>query len=90
MEKRIDLQNFDDDILRPRGRGRLSESKGREFDRDRYELARVGKEQVLKVNGSSEFRNFVLTVLATFWVAFDDGSLLWTDVYLGNLACVST
>ncbi|KNG52136.1 amino acid permease [Stemphylium lycopersici] len=87
MEKRIDLQNFDDDILRPRGRGRLSESKGREFDRDRYELARVGKEQVLKVNGSSEFRNFVLTVLATFWVAFDDGSLLWTDVYLGNLAC---
>lgn len=50
MEKRIDLQGFDDDILRARGKSSISESKGnQEFDRDRYELARVGKQQVLKV-----------------------------------------
>jgi choline transport protein len=49
MEKRIDLQTFGDDHLRARGKDSMSESKGQEFDRDRYELARVGKEQVLKV-----------------------------------------
>jgi hypothetical protein len=49
MEKRIDLQTFGDDALRARGKDSISESKGQEFDRDRYELARVGKEQVLKV-----------------------------------------
>jgi len=89
MEKRIDLQNFDDVILRSRGRGMLSESKGQEFDRDRYELARVGKEQVLKVSRRPEIRDANLTVIATFWIGVDDGSLLWIDVYLGNLACVS-
>lgn len=50
MEKQIDLQTFDRDVLRNRtGKDSLSEAKGQEFDRDRYELARVGKEQVLKV-----------------------------------------
>jgi choline transport protein len=49
MEKRVDLQTFDDAVLRARGQGSLSESKGQDFDRDRYELARVGKQQVLKV-----------------------------------------
>jgi hypothetical protein len=49
MEKSIDLQTFDDNVLRARGRGSVSESKGHDFDRDRYELARVGKQQVLKV-----------------------------------------
>jgi choline transport protein len=50
MEKRIDLQTFDDDIVRARGNGSISEAKGKqEFDKDRYELARVGKQQVLKV-----------------------------------------
>ena len=49
MEKHIDLQAFDGDILRNRGKDSISEVKGQEFDRDRYELARVGKEQVLKV-----------------------------------------
>ncbi|CAO2652761.1 Nn.00g021720.m01.CDS01 [Neocucurbitaria sp. VM-36] len=47
MEKGIDLQTFDDD-LRARNKGSISESKGQDFDRDRYELARVGKQQVLK------------------------------------------
>ncbi|KAJ4362981.1 hypothetical protein N0V83_010098 [Neocucurbitaria cava] len=47
MEKRIDLQTFDDD-LRARNKGSISESKGQDFDKDRYELARVGKQQVLK------------------------------------------
>jgi hypothetical protein len=49
MEKRMELQAMDDDVLRARGKGSISEMKGQEFDRDRYELARVGKEQVLKV-----------------------------------------
>ena len=49
MEKRIDLQAFDDDVLRTRAKGSVSESKGQAFDNDRYELARVGKQQVLKV-----------------------------------------
>ncbi|XP_014552009.1 hypothetical protein COCVIDRAFT_111346 [Bipolaris victoriae FI3] len=49
MEKRIHLQNIDDEgVIRPRERRLVSQSKGQEFDRDRYELARVGKEQVLK------------------------------------------
>ncbi|KAG9191682.1 hypothetical protein G6011_10416 [Alternaria panax] len=48
MEKHIDLQTFDDEILRQRGRGSISEGKGQQFDRDKYELARVGKKQVLK------------------------------------------
>jgi hypothetical protein len=50
MEKHIDLQTFDDDNLRNRGKTSISDVKGQEFDRDRYELARVGKEQVLKVS----------------------------------------
>ena len=49
MEKRINLQAFDDDSLRARDKGSVSDSKGQGFDRDRYELARVGKQQVLKV-----------------------------------------
>ncbi|EUC44350.1 hypothetical protein COCMIDRAFT_27322 [Bipolaris oryzae ATCC 44560] len=49
MEKRIRLQNVDDEgVIRPRERRLMAGSKGQEFDRDRYELARVGKEQVLK------------------------------------------
>lgn len=49
MEKQIDLQTFGGDVLRNRGKDSISDVKGQEFDRDRYELARVGKEQVLKV-----------------------------------------
>ncbi|KAF1843337.1 amino acid transporter [Cucurbitaria berberidis CBS 394.84] len=48
MEKRIDLQTFEDDVFRTRAKGSISETKGQDFDRDRYELARVGKQQVLK------------------------------------------
>ncbi|KAJ5057878.1 amino acid/polyamine transporter I [Bipolaris maydis] len=49
MEKRIHLQNIDDEgVLQPRERRLVSGSKVQQFDRDRYELARVGKEQVLK------------------------------------------
>lgn len=50
MEKHIELQPFNGDGLRNRrDKDSISEVKGAEFDRDRYELARVGKEQVLKV-----------------------------------------
>lgn len=50
MEKTIDLQTFDDDVLRQRAKNSVSEAKGAsDFDRDKYELARAGKKQVLKV-----------------------------------------
>jgi len=52
MEKHIDLQAFDDDAIRARRKISISEAKGQDFDRDRYELARVGKQQVLKVRAS--------------------------------------
>jgi hypothetical protein len=48
MEKSIDLQTLDDE-LRHR-RLSVSEAKGGDFDRDRYDLARAGKQQVLKVS----------------------------------------
>jgi len=55
MEKRIELQTFDDDALRARGNASILESKGKqEFDRDRYELAKAGKQQVLKVGFFSD------------------------------------
>ncbi|KAF1960761.1 amino acid transporter [Byssothecium circinans] len=48
MEKTIDLQTFEDEF-RQRAKSSVSEAKGvNDFDRDRYELARAGKEQVLK------------------------------------------
>jgi hypothetical protein len=54
MEKNMDLQHFDDDGLRARGKGSISDQKkAGDFDQDRYDLARVGKEQVLKVCGYS-------------------------------------
>lgn len=56
MEKRIDLQSLDDDVLRTRARGSVSESKGQDFDDDLYDLARVGKKQRMKVSMST--RNF--------------------------------
>jgi hypothetical protein len=79
MEKRIDLQNFDDDHLRARGKGSLLESKGQEFDRDRYELARVGKKQVLKVSFAFKDGLSGLTALAPVWFGFDDRSFLWCE-----------
>ncbi|KAF2676400.1 amino acid transporter [Lentithecium fluviatile CBS 122367] len=48
MEKMTDLQTFDDEI-RQRTKSSVLEEKGvNDFDRDRYELARAGKQQVLK------------------------------------------
>ena len=50
MEKHVELADFNNDGLRNRrDKDSISEAKGADFDRDRYELARVGKEQVLKV-----------------------------------------
>jgi choline transport protein len=50
MEKNMAMQNIDDDGLRARGKNSISDQKRTpEFDQDRYDLARVGKEQVLKV-----------------------------------------
>lgn len=54
MEKVIDMRAFDDEVLRNRGGGSVSDAKGfTDFDRDRYELARAGKKQVLKVCSAS-------------------------------------
>jgi hypothetical protein len=88
MEKHIDLQSFDDDVLRARGKTSISEAKGQDFDRDRYELARVGKQQVLKV--SYTWRNSVhwLTILAPVRISEHDRSILRFDVHLGEFASV--
>ncbi|PSN69517.1 amino acid transporter [Corynespora cassiicola Philippines] len=48
MEKHIELQTLDDAVLRSRGKGPITDSKPHGFDRDQYELARIGKKQVLK------------------------------------------
>jgi choline transport protein len=53
MEKNIDLQSFDDDGLRARGKGSISETQKQEY-RDRLDLARVGKQQVLKVSNAEQ------------------------------------
>jgi hypothetical protein len=50
MEKTIELQTLDEEVLHRRRNASVSESKApSDFDRDRLELARVGKKQVLKV-----------------------------------------
>lgn len=50
MEKTIELQTLDDEVVHRRRMASVSESKAAsDFDRDRYELARAGKKQVLKV-----------------------------------------
>jgi hypothetical protein len=55
MEKHVELQAFDRDVLRHRlEKDSISDLKGGGFDNDRdrqdqLELARVGKKQVLKV-----------------------------------------
>jgi choline transport protein len=54
MEKGIGLRAMNEDGLRVRDQGSISDSKGQDFDQDRYDLARVGKKQVLKVG--SKFR----------------------------------
>jgi hypothetical protein len=89
MEKRMELQSMDDDVLRARGKGSISEMKGQEFDRDRYELARVGKEQVLKVRFPSQRHDLSLRISASVWIGFHDRSVLRVDVYLGDFASVS-
>ena len=53
MGKSMDLQTFDGDYFRPTAQDPKSESKEHHgYDRDRYKLARAGKEQVLKVRSS--------------------------------------
>jgi len=90
MEKHIDLQTFEDDNLRARRQGSISGAKGaREFDRDRYELARVGKDQVLKVCDGSMDRVAWLTFAAPLRLGKHDWPVLWVDVHLGESARVS-
>ena len=50
MEKTVELQTLDEEILNRRRNASIAESKApSDYDRDRLELARVGKQQVLKV-----------------------------------------
>jgi choline transport protein len=51
MDKTVELRTLDDEVLHHRGKGSIAESKPpTDFDRDRYDLARVGKKQVLKAS----------------------------------------
>ena len=90
MEKSIDLQTFDDDLLRARAKGSISESKGQDFDRDRYELARAGKEQVLKVCVFlATMESPELIDPASLRTREHDRSFVRFNVYLGEPAGVS-
>lgn len=89
MEKRVELKSFEDDALRSRAKGSISESKGQEFDRDRYELARVGKQQVLKVCLFSLSYSIMLRISASVRLGEHDWAFLWSNVYMGKFACVS-
>jgi choline transport protein len=51
MEKTVELRALEDEVIHRRGRT-VSDPKAASFDRDRYELARAGKQQVLKVSGT--------------------------------------
>jgi hypothetical protein len=89
MEKGIDLRSLNNDVHRARDRGSILDSKGQEFDHDKYELARVGKKQVLKVR-SLYWRGFLrLTDVASLWTGEHDGALVRLDVYLGKSIGVS-
>jgi hypothetical protein len=90
MEKGIDLQPFGDEALRARSKGSLSESKGQEIDQDRIDLAKVGKQQVLKVCDSLPGPTCSLTVVAAVWIGEHDRAVVWSNVHLGKSACVST
>ncbi|KAF2704304.1 amino acid transporter [Pleomassaria siparia CBS 279.74] len=49
MRTSVELQTLDEEVHFHRGKHSVSESKmANDFDRDRYELARAGKQQVLK------------------------------------------
>jgi choline transport protein len=62
MEKAFELQTLDEEVLHFRGQRSVSESKmASDFDRDRYELARAGKQQVLKVRLFVCIFGFMLT-----------------------------
>jgi choline transport protein len=62
MEKVVELQTLDEEVLQFRSQRSLSESKMvGDFDRDRYELARAGKQQVLKVCIFISISKFILT-----------------------------
>ena len=89
MEKQIELQRFNHEPLRPRGRGSISEGKGQRFDNDRYELAKVGKKQVLKVCSVLTIVMTGLIMVASLRTGVYDWTLMRIDVYLGDLACVS-
>jgi len=89
MEKHIELQRFNHEPLRPRGRGSISEGKGQRFDNDRYELAKVGKKQVLKVCSILTMCLPGLIMVASLRTGVYDRSLLRIDVHLGDFACVS-
>ncbi|KAF1913212.1 amino acid/polyamine transporter I [Ampelomyces quisqualis] len=89
MEKGgIDLQTLGNDAIRARRRESISESKGQDFDQDRYELARVGKQQVLKVRHSQSALCLSLIMVAALWIGEHDGAFVRPNVYLGNIFAI--
>lgn len=86
MEKSIDLQTFDDEF-RQRVKSSASDAKAMNgFDRDKYELARAGKEQVLKASEQTPTLREaeMLTTTATLRLGFHDRIILWSYVHLGK------
>lgn len=92
MEKTIELQTLDEEVLHHRRRGSVTQSKAAsDFDRDRYELARVGKQQVLKVCDILKHGLAIADVeTAPVRTGVYDWAFLWSDVHLGKLDSVRT
>lgn len=88
----MELQTFDKDVMMRR---RLEKDSISDFkagnnqdDRDRYELERVGKKQVLKVSIHLLRIIAELTMTAPLRPGIYDRSFLRSDVYMGKSACV--
>ncbi|KAF2197262.1 amino acid transporter [Delitschia confertaspora ATCC 74209] len=102
MDKTVELQTVDDEGLH--NRHQVSESnRDKDFDRDRYELARAGKKQVLKrrfglVSMTGLSCGLMCTwesLLVVFMIGFENGGpagLLYGFllVWLGNLSVFIT
>lgn len=88
MEKAIELGVFNR-TYGHRVKNSVSEPiKPSDFDRDKYELARVGKEQVLKVSYSRPTVFESADIAASFWLGVHDRPVVRTHVHMGKHSSV--
>jgi hypothetical protein len=90
MEKTVELHALDDEVLDHRRKSSVPSKPASDFDRDRYELARAGKQQVLKVSLSNTCRlsRRLITNAASIRSSEHDRIIMRIDVHLGDIASV--